>query len=106
VQRVLEVQSRINSKTDKCQEELSRTELFDYLLKSSTEIFWPAYSNEFPEFNHDSYPDEMFACMPYMPAGGIGFLMASKVIEMMGSPEQAALYLPHLKHYTIMASYS
>ena len=106
VQKVLDLLSRCNAQNERCIDELSREELFEYLLKMSTEVFWPAFMREFPDFDHDSYPDEIFASLPYMSAGGIGFLMASKVIEMMGTPEQAAKYLPYLKSYTIMASYS
>ena len=106
VQKVLGLLSKANAQTEKCIDELSREELFEYLLKMSTEVFWPSFMKEFPDFNHDSYPDEIFASLPYMSAGGIGYLMASKVIEMMGTPEQAAKYLPYLNTYTIMASYA
>lgn len=48
----------------------------------------------------------MYSAITYMPMGGIGFAMASKMIEMVGTTEQANEWLPRIQNYTILTSYS
>jgi len=81
--------------------EMSRYDVIGKTIEKSVKELFPI-----PIKSHNDYPDEAYANDSILPIGGVGWLMVSKLIEVLGTEKQCQDWIHKIISHDWLASYA